>query len=152
MFDKLIKKAAADDPVCRRLMTAPGVGPIVACSFVSAIDDPTRFRGADDIGAYFGLTPRQHQSGETDVRGSASRRGNTMTRTHLVQAATTLLLGKKSSTLKAWGLKLARKKGFRKARIAVARRLAIVLHKMWVNETEFCWMSQGSEQASPAPA
>ena len=151
-FDKLIKKAAADDPVCRRLMTAPGVGPVVACSFVSAIDDPKRFRGADDIGAYFGLTPRQYQSGETDVRGSTSRRGNTMTRTHLVQAATTLLIGKKCSALKAWGLKLARKKGFRKARIAVARKLAVVLHKMWVNETEFCWTSQGSESASSSPA
>ena len=149
-FNKRIMEAVRNDPVCRRLMTAPGVGPIVACSFMTAVDNPKRFRGADDIGAYFGLTPRQYQSGETDIRGPTSRRGNTMTRTHLVQAATTLLTGKKSSTLKAWGMRLARKKGFCKARIAVARKLAVILHKMWINETDFCWMTSQADKISPA--
>ena len=73
-----------------------------------------------------------------------------MTRTHLVQAATTLLTGKKSSTLKAWGMKLARKKGFCKARIAVARKLAVILHKMWINETDFCWTTSQEDKISPA--
>jgi transposase len=89
-------------------MTAPGVGPVVSLSFVTAVDDPKRFADACDIGAYFGLTPKQYQSGETDIRGNSSRRGDVMTRTHLVQAATVLLSGtKKWCALKAWGMKIA---------------------------------------------
>ncbi|HEV2349286.1 MAG TPA: IS110 family transposase [Terriglobia bacterium] len=136
---KVVAKAKAD-PVCRRLMTAPGVGPIVALSFVTAVDNPKRFADAGDIGAYFGLTPRQYQSGETDIRGNTSRRGDVMTRYHLVQAATVVLTSTKNwCALKAWGMKIAKRHGFSKARIAVARKLAIILCKMWLREQDFCW-------------
>lgn len=157
-IDKLTKQveaAAKNNPVCQRLMTAPGIGPIVALSFVTAIDVPERFSNGDDIGAYFGLTPRQFQSGETDFRGNISRLGDSMTRSHLVQAATVLLShSKKWSSLRAWGMKVAKRRGFHKARIAVARKLAIVLHRMWINEQDFRWSSKEAEQelAGTAPA
>lgn len=135
------EKFAKENPICKRLMTAPGVGPIVALSFMTAVDAPERFTGSEDIGAYFGLTPKQYQSGETDIRGGISGRGSTMTRTHLVQAATVLLINKKWSKLKAWGIKISKRSGFNKARIAVARKLSIILHRMWVNEENFRWTS-----------
>ena len=137
---KQVTALAKANPICRRMMTAPGVGPIVALSFVTAVDDPKRFKTASDVGAYFGLTPQQYQSGETDIRGNTSRRGDIMTRCHLVQAATTLLAStKKWCALKAWGMKLAKKHGFSKARVAVARKLSIILCKMWLREQDFCW-------------
>ncbi len=139
----LTKKAEAfakGNSVCRLLMTAPGVGPIVALSFMSAVDDPHRFTSSNDIGAYFGLTPKQYQSGEIDRKTSTSRRGDKMTRSHLVQAATVLLSAtKKWCSLKAWGIKIAKRQGLCKARIAVARKLAIILHRMWVRKQDFCW-------------
>ena len=128
------------DPVCRRLMTVPGVGPIVALSFVTAVDDPARFSKGEDVGAYFGLTPRQYQSGETDMQKGTSKRGDVMTRTHLVQAATVLLSrGNKWCALRAWGIKIAKRRGLFKARIAVARKLAIVLHRIWISGEVFRW-------------
>lgn len=140
LLTKRVGNAARNNPVCQRLMTAPGVGPIVALSFVTAVDTPERFSNSEDIGAYFGLTPKQFQSGETDFRGDISRLGNSMTRTHLVQAATVLLSSsKKWSALRAWGIKVAKRRGFNKARIAVARKLAVVLHRMWINEQDFLW-------------
>jgi len=132
---------AKENPICRRLMTAPGVGPIVALSYMTAVDQPERFRSGEDVGAYFGLTVKQYQSGETDVRGPISKRGNHMTRRHLVQAATTLLIGRKWSVIKAWGMKISKRSGFCKARVAVARKLSIILHRMWVNEENFRWTS-----------
>jgi transposase len=152
---KQVEIAAKKNPVCQRLMTAPGVGPIVALSFVTAIDIPERFSNSEDIGAYLGLTPRQFQSGEIDFRGNISRLGDSMTRSHLVQAATVLLShSKKWSSLRAWGMKVAKRRGFHKARIAVARKLAIVLHRMWINEQDFRWSSKEAEQelAGTAPA
>lgn len=152
---KQIHAVARSNPICQRLMTAPGVGPIVALSFVTAVDVPERFSKSDDIGAYFGLTPRQFQSGETDLRGYISRLGNSMTRSHLVQAATVLLTsGNKWSTLRAWGKKIAKRRGFQKARIAVARKLAIILHRMWINGQDFRWSNKQTEKelAGAAPA
>ncbi len=140
VLTKQVEVAARANAVCRRLMTMPGVGPIVALSYMTAIDDPTRFSQASDVGAYFGLTPRQYQSGEIDIRGNASRRGDIMTRCHLIQAATVLLTStKKWCTLRAWGMKIARKNGLGKARIAVARKLSTLLWIMWVREQDFCW-------------
>jgi transposase len=140
VLGKKIETKAKADPVCRRLMTAPGVGPIVALSFATAVDNPKRFADPCDIGAYFGLTPRQYQSGEIDIRGKTSGRGDLMTRTHLVQAATTLMTSTKNwCALKVWGMKIAKRHGFSKARIAVARKLAIILCKMWLREQDFCW-------------
>ncbi len=145
-LSKRIKKIANDHPVCRRLMTVPGVGPVVALSFVTAVDTPERFRKAEDVGAYFGLTPKKYQSGEIDYDGRISRLGNAMTRQHLVQAATVLLYSsKKWSSLRAWGIRLAKKRGYNIARIAVARKLAIILHRMWVTQQDFRW-SIGEEK------
>lgn len=140
LLTKDVEAIAKGNPVCRRLMTAPGVGPIVAVSFFTAVDNPKRFADPGDIGAYFGLTPRQYQSGETDIRGNTSRRGDVMTRSHLVQAATVLLISANNwCALKVWGMKLAKRHGFSKARVAVARKLAIILCKMWLREQDFCW-------------
>ncbi len=140
LITRQVKATASTHPVCRRLMTAPGVGPIVALSFVTAVDNPHRFTKGDDIGAYFGLTPKQFQSSDTDYRTGISGMGNVMTRQHLVQAATTLLTStKKWCALKAWGMKIAKRRGFQKARIAVARKLAIILHRMWLHEADFQW-------------
>jgi len=147
LLNQQVEAVAKNHPICRKLMTAPGVGPIIALSFVTAVDDPRRFSKNGDIGAYFGLTPKQYQSGETDQQQGISRLGNSMTRQHLVQAATVLLVSsKKWSTLKAWGMKIAKKRGFSKARIAVARKLAIILHRMWITNEDFRWATKAAEQ------
>lgn len=152
---KRAEHMARHDPVCRRLMTAPGVGTIVALSFMTAVDTPERFSKGEDVGAYFGLTPKQYQSGETDVRKGITRLGSAMTRIHLVQAATVLLgTDKKWSSLRAWGMKIAKRRGFHKARIAVARKLAIVLHRMWIDDRDFYWSKAPADNnmASLTPA
>jgi transposase len=156
MLDKITKKIdqiAKEHPVCRRLMTAPGVGPIVALSFVTAIDTPHRFRKSEDVGSYLGLTPRKFQSGELDNPGRISKFGSSMTRTHLVQAATTLLYAsKKWSSLRAWGIKIAKRRGYQVARIAVARKLAIILHRMWIDERDFRWTTEAGNATNPLAA
>lgn len=129
---------AAANPVCKRLMAIPGVGAITALSFYSAIEDPTRFRRVDDVAAYLGLTPRVYQSGESLTHGSISKMGNQMTRTHLVSAATVMLSATKThSSLKEWGTKLSKRIGFNKAKVAVARKLAIVMLSIWRDGTCF---------------
>ena len=147
VLTKQVETMAAENPICQRLMTAPGVGPVIALSFYSAVDYPERFRNGEDIGAYFGLTPRQFQSGETDYMTGISKRGDNMVRHHLVIAATVLLTGSKRwCPLKAWGVKLAKRQGFSKARVAVARKLAIILHKMWTNGQDFQWKAVPKEE------
>lgn len=147
LLTKQVEGTAKANAVCRQLMTVPGVGPIVSLSFVTAVDNPERFSRGEDVGAYFGLTPRQFQSGETDHQIGISRAGNCMTRNHLVQAATTLLFSsKKWCPLKSWGLKIAQKRGFHKARIAVARKLAVILHRMWINGQDFRWTNKAENQ------
>lgn len=137
-YDKKIEKLAGDDPVCKRLMTVPGVGPITALSFVTAIDDPHRFEQSEDIASYFGLTPRVYQSGDSISMGRISKRGDQMVRLALVRAATVLLTATKTWTpLKAWGVKLAKRIGFNKAKVAVARKLAVLLHKLWISGEEY---------------
>jgi transposase len=135
---KRIRTIANGHPICRLMMSIPGVGPVIALSYVTAIDTPERFRRPEDIGAYFGLTPKKYQSGEVDVDGAISRRGNSMTRMHLVQAATVLLhQSKKWSSLRAWGMKIAKRRGAKTARVAVARKLAIIMHRMWMTGEVF---------------
>jgi transposase len=137
-YDKQIEMLANNDPVCKRLMTVPGVGPVTALSFVTAIDDPQRFERSEDVASYFGLTPRIYQSGETLNIGRISKRGDQMVRLALVRAATVLLTSTKTWTpLKAWGVKLAKRIGFNKAKVAVARKLAILLHKLWISGQEY---------------
>jgi transposase len=128
------------DPVCRRLMTVPGIGPVVVLGFVAAIDDPARFRRSRSVGAHFGLTPRRYQSGEIDQVGAISKIGDELVRTLLYEAATTLLgRVQRFSALKAWALRLAVKRGIKRARVALARKLAVVLHRMWRDGSEFRW-------------
>src|SRR5947207_3916417 len=131
------------DPVCRRLMTVPGVGALVAITFKSAVDDPGRFARSRVVGAHFGLTPRKYQSGETDVTGAISRVGDGMVRMALYEAAH-IMLGRvtRFSSLKRWALDVAKRRGLKRAKVALARKLATVLHRMWVDGTTFHWGKQ----------
>jgi transposase len=138
VFDRQILARAKVDPVAQRLMTMPGVGVIVALTYSAVIDDPSRFRHSASVGAYLGLTPRRYQSGEIDVSGHISRCGDALLRSYLFEAATVVLQRhSKPSSLKTWALKLADRIGMRRAKVALARKLAVVLHRMWVDGTEF---------------
>jgi transposase len=131
------------DPVCRQLMSVPGVGAIVAITFKSGVDDPMRFRRSRDVGPHFGLTPRKYQSGELDVTGSISKVGDRMVRTALYEAASVMLTRTvRFSALKAWAMAVARRRGTKKARVALARKLAVILHRMWVDGTSFRWANE----------
>src|SRR3712207_6656546 len=126
------------DDVCRRLMTVPGVGAVVAITFTSAADDPARFRRSKDVGAHFSLTPKKHQSGETDVTGRISKIGDAGVRTALYEAANIILTRPvKGSALKSWAARLAQRAGMRKAKVAPARKLGVVLHRMLADGKPF---------------
>ncbi len=126
------------DEVCRRLMTVPGVGVLTALTFKTAVDDPARFTSSKAVGAHFGLTPKKHQSGETDVTGAISKVGDAMARTALYEAAQVMLQRVEGfSSLKKWAMDVARRRGMKRATVALARKLATVLHRMWVNGTDF---------------
>jgi transposase len=143
-LDNRTRKLAHSDEVCRRLMTAPGVGFITALTFKAAVDDPTRFRHSRTVAAHFGLTPRRFQSGELDIEGHISRCGDRDVRSALYVAANAMMTrSSKWSPLKAWGMQLAKKRGHRRAVIAVARKLAVILHRMWIDETQFHWSAEG---------
>jgi len=129
-----------DDAVCRRLMTVPGVGPVVALTFRATIDVPARFRNSKAVGAVLGLTPCKHQSGESERTGAISKCGDEMMRVMLYEAAQILLMrSTRWSWLKAWAMQIARRRGLKKAIVALARRLAVIMHRIWVDGTEFCW-------------
>jgi len=129
-----------DDDVCRRLMTVPGVGPVVALTYRATVDVPARFKNSKAVGAVFGLTPSKYQSGEIDRSGGISRCGDEMMRVMLYEAAQVMLTRtNKWSWLKAWAMKIARHRGMKKAIVALARRLAVILHRIWVDGTEFRW-------------
>jgi transposase len=131
---------AAADPVAARLMSVPGVGPITALVFKSSIEDPDRFARGEDAGAFAGLAPRRNQSGERDYKGRISKAGDPMLRSALYEAANSLLVRvKRPCALQAWGKRLAETKGPKRARVAVARKLAILLHRLWQSQTEFRW-------------
>ena len=115
-----------------------GPGPITALAFRATIDRPERFRRSRNVGAHLGLTPGRYQSGETDVQGKISRCGDELARTALYEAAHTLLVrSRKWSSLRAWGMQIAKRRGMARARVAVARKLAVILHRMWRDQTEF---------------
>lgn len=138
--DLRLKKLAADDPVCQRLMTAPGVGALTALTFRAVIDEPGRFTKSRSVGVHLGLTPRTRQSGEKETRGGISKMGDASARTALFLAAITQMRrSTRPSWLKAWGEQVAARRGRKKAVVAVARKLAVTLHSMWVNESEFRW-------------
>ena len=129
-----------DDDVCRRLMTIPGVGPVVALTYRVTVDVPARFRNSKAVGAVFGLTPCKYQSGQNDRTGGISRCGDEMMRMMLYEAAQSMLVrSAKWSWLKTWAMKIAKRRGIKKAIVALARRLAVVMHRIWVDGTEFRW-------------
>lgn len=139
-LDRRLLRLAREDENSRRLMTVPGVGPITALAFGAAIEDPARFKRSRSVGAYFGLTPRRHASGEVDWVGRISKCGDRMVRSYLFEAAGVLLTRVPQwCALKAWGLRLVNRIGFKKAKIAVARKLAVILHRMWCDGTDFQW-------------
>lgn len=132
VLDRRLITLAKGDATCRLLMTCPGVGVIVAASFAAAIEAPEHFRHSRSVGAYLGLTPARHQSGEIDRTGGISRRGDRLMRTYLFEAAASLLVRVQAdSALKKWGRALVDRLGFKHAAVAVARKLAVVLHAMW---------------------
>jgi transposase len=140
VLHRQVLQAVRHDPVCRLLMTAPGVGPVVALTFKSAIDEPARFARSKAVGVHFGLTPKKYQSGETDRSGPITKMGDELVRTALYEAASTLLHRvQRWSWLKAWAVRVAQRRGAKRAQVALARRLAVVLHRMWRDGTEFRW-------------
>jgi transposase len=142
-FDRKVTRMARGDVQVRRFMTTPGVGAITALCFLATIDDPVRFKKSRSVGAYVGLTTRRYASGEIDWKGRISKCGDAMLRSYLYEAANVLLTRvARWSTLKAWGIRLAKRSGLRKAKVAVARKLAVILHRMWIDGTEFNWSSK----------
>lgn len=137
-MDQEIAGIAKSDPICRRLMTVPSIGPYTALVFRSAVDDPHRFASSRLVGAYFGLSPRRIQSGQRDFGGRISKFGDHEVRRALQNSACVLLSRSASkSTLRRWGLRLKEAKGFNVAAAAVARKLAVVMHRMWITERDF---------------
>jgi transposase len=121
-------------------MTVPGVGPVVALTYRATVDVPARFRSSKAVGAVFGLTPARYQSGEIDRSGAISRCGDEMMRAMLYEAAQIVLVRTgKWSWLKAWATKIAKHRGVKKAIVALARRLAVIMHRIWIDGTEFRW-------------
>jgi transposase len=150
-FNKL-HKAVLDivrhDDVCRRFMTTPSVGAIVAITYKSALDDPRRIKKSRNAGPLFGLTPKRYQSGETDVTGGITRVSDDMVRTVLYEAANILLSRTmRFSVLKHWGLEVAKRRGLKRAKVTVARKLAVILHRMWIDGTTFRWTKTEATQA-----
>jgi transposase len=170
-IDRLTKRVLDEvriEPTCRRLMTVQGVGPFTALAFRATIDRADQFRRSRDVGAHLGLTPRRYQSGETDVQGRISRCGDELARTALYEAAHSLLIrSTKWSALRAWGMNVARRRGMARARVAVARKLAVIsgaagrgrgaaggnaapLHRIWADGTEFRWTKQAAASVAAA--
>ncbi|WP_340316155.1 transposase [Rhizorhabdus argentea] len=139
-LDKKVRDLARADAAVQRFMTVPGVGAVTALAYRHTIDDPGRFGSAQTVGAYLGLTPRRHESGDTDVQRGVSKWGDRALRSYLYEAAVVLLYRtKRWSKLKAWGEQLVRRVGMKKAHVAVARKLAVILHCIWSDGTEFEW-------------
>ena len=142
-LDHRTRKLALHDPVCQLLMTAPGVGVITALTYKAAVDEPSRFKRSRTVAAHFGLTPRRHQSGEVDYSGHISKAGDPSVRHALYVAANALMTrSSRWSSLKVWGMQLAKTRGHKRAVIAVARKLAVIMHRMWIDEVPFQWSAE----------
>lgn len=148
-FERRVRKMARDDERARRLMTTPGVGVLVSLTFVAAIDETERFRSSRMVGAHFGLTPKKYQSGQTDYAGRISKIGDASVRTALYEAAQVILTKPvKGSDLKTWALGVAKRAGMRKAKVALARKLSVVLHRMLRDQTDFVANKAGPRMAA----
>jgi len=144
-LDNRTRKLAQRDSVCQCLMSAPGVGFITALTYKAAVDDPTRFKQSRTVAAHFGLTPRRFQSGEKDNPGHIARAGDASVRATLYTAANALMTrSSKRSSLKVWGMQLAKSRGHRRAVVAVARKLAVILHRRWLDDSQFRWGTEGT--------
>ena len=136
-LDRRVKRVASHDATCLRFMAIPGVGPIAALTFKAA-EDPKRINSSSTVAAHFGLTPRRHQSGEMDNPGHISKAGDAGVRSALYAAANAMMMRSVASyEIKSWGLRLMRRKGRRRAVVAAARKLAVVMYRMWLDNTEF---------------
>lgn len=139
-MEKMIVSIGKKSEVCRRLMTIPGVGVLTALVYMTAIDRPERFRKSRNVGVALGLTPWKYASGEMDYDGHITKCGDHMARNHLFEAAKSLMCHvKKWNALKAWGIRIAKRSSMKNACVAVARRLAVIMHRMWLDGTEFQW-------------
>jgi transposase len=137
-FEKRVRTMARSDARTRLLMTTSGVGAVVSLTYASAVDDPGRFKSSKKVGAHFGMTPKRYQSGETDVTGRISKIGDKSVRTALYEAAHIILTKPvKGSALKSWAMRLAKRAGMKKAKVALARKLAVIMHRMLVDGTPF---------------
>jgi transposase len=142
---RCVLKAVRHDDVCRRFTTLPGVGPITALAFKTAVETPDRFAKSKTVGAHFGLTPRKYSSGQIDYQGHISKCGDALVRTALYDAAGVLLTRVRAPlALKSWGLRIAKRAGAKRARVALARKIAVILHRMWRDGTDF-------HSVAPAP-
>ena len=142
-FDKEVRALAKKDPTCRRLMSVPGIGVVSVLAYVSTVEDPKRFARSRSVGAHMGLTPRQYQSGEIDRSGRISRCGDTLARTLMYEAAVVILTRvKRASYLKDWAQAIAKRSGPGKARVALARKLSVILHSIWRSGETFRWSEQ----------
>jgi transposase len=143
ILDSAIRAVVKEDPVCRRLMTIPGVGALTALAFKTSIDRPERFAHSRDVGVALGLTPRKYASGEVDYDGRITKCGDVVARSHLYEAAKVLISRvTRWSSLKVWGLRIAKRSSMKNACVAVSRKLAVIMHRMWIDGSEFQWGSQ----------
>jgi transposase len=125
-------------------MTMPGIGPVTALTYRATIDEAARFRRSRSLGAHLGLTPKRYQSGEVDRVGRISKAGDGETRTALFEAANVVLRPtRRWSAMKAWAVKVAQRQGVKRAKVALARKMAVILHRMWIDGTEFRWAATG---------
>lgn len=146
---RAVLRLTRESETCTRLMTIPGVGPITSLTFVAAVDDPHRFRSSKALGAHFGLTPRKYQSGEIDVSGHITRSGDASVRTALYEAANAMItLSVRPSDLKRWALRIVKRRGAKRAKVALSRKLAVVMHRMWIDGTDFNCGTAGVKPAT----
>jgi len=139
-FDKAVRTLAKDNPTCRLLMSVPGIGVLSVLAYVSTVEDPARFARSRSVGAHMGLTPTQYQSGEIDRSSRISRCGDTLARTLLYEAAVVILTRVKgASSLRDWAQAIAKRSGPGKARVALARKLSVILHSIWRSGEPFRW-------------
>ncbi len=145
-LEKQIRKIVRTDLVCRRLMTVPGIGPMNALAFVSAIDNPHLFRRSRDVGSFFGLTPSKYASGEIDRTGRITKCGDELVRTYLYEAANSIMSQlRRPCALRTWALELAKRSSEKTARVALARKIAVILHRIWIDGTAFDWKRSTTE-------
>jgi transposase len=142
-LDKSVRLLVKSSPICRHLMSVPGIGVLSVLAYVSMVEDPARFGRSRSVGAHLGLTPKQYQSGEIDRSGRISKCGDTLARTLMYEAAVVLMTRvKRALGLKDWSQAIARRSGVGKARVALARKLAVILHSMWRSGEPFRWSEQ----------